>query len=579
VRPIFLSLPLLIVAAAGLAAVSMPREDEKWLFVQAGEFRVYSNAADVPTERVAAEFVKMRAAVGKVTGLPVKPALPTRVLVFRDEKSLAPVRDTVLQQQVPGAASVFLSGQNANYVLMRADNETGVDHTVYEELARQLVDNSAPGLPLWLSEGIAEYFSTFTAKGSDVYVGALVPSLVNALRDAPSLVPMQKLAAAEEIRDLQAQSWALVHYLLNGSDQRSAQFPNFLELLRAGKPAGEAFRAAFKSSDEDVDRELKQYVARHVFGFRKFPAVELQLPAVPKPAPAARDEVLFALGDLLAHSGIENRPDAETFLREVVRLNPKAAEAHATLGVLYDIRKQRAEADAAYESAIQSGSANADTYILYGGALLERGDNARARAAFTKAAELDPTLARAWAGIGATYVGTEADFASGIAALEKSLSLAGAQQDVAFNLMQFYASTGRSSEARRLFQTVLARSVDAEVVRRGRENLLVADVMRAEALLNDGKIEESAGLLRNARKVTTNERLKSHVDQLLAEVDRLLTFQKHASVYDAAVEKASEGKYGEALAMVDDVLPQIADKDLRGMVQRFRDEVARKVKK
>jgi Flp pilus assembly protein TadD len=540
--------------------------NEKWTTLRVAEFRIYSSADDARTQKIAGELAKIRPAVAKITRLDIRPVLPTRVLIFRDEKRLGPIRDAALERPAPTAAGIFLGGQNANYILLRADTESGVDRIVYRELTNQLIGNTAPGFPLWLREGLAEYFSTFTAKGDDIYLGALVPYHVNYLREHP-LPPLRKLVAMNESSaEARAQWWAVIHYLLNGTDKWGAE----VALLFAGESLGEAVY-------EDLDRELQQYVRRHVFGYRKD---SLSAPeSIPSPKPASRDTVLYAIGDVLAHTGESNRDDAEAFLREALRLNPSLAEAHASLGVIHDLRKRRAEADAAYEKAIQLGSTDPNVYILYGGALLERGDPARARGLFRRATELDPAAARAWTGLGATLMDSEADRAAAIAALETSLALVAAQQDAAFYLVQLYARAGRAADARRLFETTLARASDPEVVRRARENVLVAEVMQAQALMETGKVEESATLLRAVHKITTSDRLKKHSESLLAELDRQLAFQKQAGIYDAAVEKAKAGHYADAVAMVDEILPQIVDKDLRGMVQRFRDETAKKIKK
>ncbi len=575
------------------AALPLPSERERWLTLTAAEFQIYSNAPAAQTQKIAADLIRMREGLGKVTRLNVRSPLPTRVLIFRSEASFAPLRDVLMQRRATNITGLFLGGENRNYVLIAADADSSVDRIVYHELTHQIVRNTVPSLPLWFSEGIAEYYSTFRTTGNDVYIGALVTDHVNFLREG-TVIPLKDLFAInhespdyrEGLRQgvFYAESWALVHYMFNGSDTRREQFPKFLALLQAGKPTDEAFRTAFQGSYDDLERELRNYVRRLVFSYRRYSLADFPLPEIADAKPAARDAVLVALGDVLAHSSLANVGEGETFLKEAIRINPTSAEAHATLGSALQARHLPAEADAEYEKAIQLGSADAEVYVAYGSSILARlagkpvnaADTARARPLFQRATELDPRSARAWGGLGATYIGSD-DVKPGIAALEKSLSLAGAQEDVAFSLIQLYGRAGRRDDARRLYDTVLAHGDDPQMRRRARESLHVADAMYAQTLLEQGKVEEAAMILHEVEKLTTNDSLRQHVTSVLSEVDRQAGFQKQASVFDAAVAKANAGKPKEALAMVDALLPQITDKDLKGIVQRFRDEVARRV--
>src|SRR6185369_12641323 len=178
------------------------------------------------------------------------------------------------------------------------------------------------------------------------------------------------------------------------------------------------------------------------------------------PAPHAMDhaDVLYRLGDLLTR-GTDGRgsADAERFLKTALIENPEHAGAYATLGLLHDLGGRPAEASVEYERAVKFGSDDPDVYLFYGVTIFRNVYNAthgakstpellHARTLFQKAAQLAPQSARAWAGVGATYVIGDDDPAPGIAALEKSMSLAPGQDDVAYNLVQLYARGGRRDD-------------------------------------------------------------------------------------------------------------------------------------
>ncbi len=65
-----------------------------------------------------------------------------------------------------------------------------------------------------------------------------------------------------------------------------------------------------------------------------------------------KDEVLAALGDVLAHVGTERAADAEEYFDEALRLNPNQARAHAEFGYLRYSQSRFDESIPFFERAI-----------------------------------------------------------------------------------------------------------------------------------------------------------------------------------------------------------------------------------
>lgn len=582
---------VVFVLASTALALPFPPEKEKWVKLTSGEFRIFSNASERETQEIATNLLRMREAVGKITQLKVRSPLPMYVFVFKNERSFAPYRDAIFQRRNANVTGGFLSSRNANFVILQADSAPGVDHVVYHELTHYFVENTLAGLPLWFKEGIAEYYSTFSVSGDKVSIGKAVPEHVVWLRDG-NVMPLADLFAVDSRSPdysegrrqgvFYAESWALFHYLVVGNEQRRPQLPVFLSLIRAGKSNEEAFTTAFKTTYADLERELRTYVRRPTMGYVSYSLAELPIPAISSPQLAARDEVLYALGNLLAHSNAATTGDGAVFLEESVRVNPKNAEAHAALGFIHELRNDRASATAEYEKAVALNSSDAEVYVAYGATILERADEnrrgpeiARARGLFERAVQLDASSSRGYAGIGATYVISEEEATPGIAALEKSLSLAASQEDVAFNLIQLYARVGRRADAQRVFDSILARSGDPEQVRQGREAVLLADVKMSEDLLSQGKTAEATAMMRNVLNVTTNDRLKAHLQRVLAAEEQYSLRDKQIAIIDSALEKAKVGRFADALKIVDDLLPQITDAELKEHAQKLRADLAK----
>src|SRR6185369_2504087 len=302
-RPIVLGLLLFSFTFSALA-ITPPTEREKWIVIDAGDLHVFSNAGERETSEIAGNLVRMREAIGRITQLKVHSAVPTNVYVFRSSSSFAPYRDAALGRSA-SISGLFLGNEQANFILLDADAPGGIDRVVYHELTHYFVKNTLAGLPLWFHEGIAEYYSTFSAHGESVDLGIPVKEHVLWLRDQ-QLIPLEQLFAMDTgDKDYNegsrqgvfyAESWALMHYLLAGNPQRHDQLPRFLALLAAKQPADQAFRLAFQSSFDEMERELKGYVRRLSFQYRRYSVADLALPQVPAPRPMDYADVLYRLG-------------------------------------------------------------------------------------------------------------------------------------------------------------------------------------------------------------------------------------------------------------------------------------------
>ena len=191
---------------------------------------------------------------------------------------------------------------------------------------------------------------------------------------------------------------------------------------------------------------------------------------------------------------------------------------------------------------------------------------------FRKATELNPSSATAFSGLGATYTMTNDDPAAGIAALERSLALAPSESNAIYNLILIESRAGRREDAAKRLDA-LARVADAETVRQARENLYIADLNHANDLGRAGKHAEAAEIMKNVAAQTTNEQLKAQITEQLASMDGVDTVNGQVGDFQRAVEKASAGKFHEALTMIDALMPKITEPELLAAAKDFRAKV------
>src|SRR5438270_4777799 len=575
-------------------AIEPPREKERWTTLAIDELTVYSSADDYTTRSVASDLVRLRNALGVVTQLKVRSPLQTRVFIFGDRRSFEQYCQAAIGRS-DNLAGVFLSDRDGNHVLI-AGSAKGVDRVVYHELTHYFLRNTVSShVPLWFNEGLAEFYSTFTGSKDAVDVGRPVEEHVAWLRNEP-LIPLKDLFAinhdSKEYHEgnrqgvFYAESWALVHYLMIGNPARRDQLGTYVGLIASGKPIDDAFQAAFHTSYDELERELRKYIRPFTMNYMRYTMADLKAVETPAPRPLPREVQLIALADLLMHTNTPHFAEAEAFLNAALKTNPSSAAVYAELGVAKSWQRQNAEAEANFDKAVQLGSRDAQPYILYGQSILRRVDasvrhNAgapsadvlKARELFRKATELNPSSAPAFSGLGATYTMVAAgDPQPGIEALERSLALAPAEVDAIFNLIVLDARAGRREAAAKSLDA-LARFADAETVRHARENLYIADLNHASELLRAGKHAEATEIMKRVASETTNEQLKAQIEEQLTSVGHVDAANLQVSQFQLAVNKASDGKFKEALAMIDALLPTITEPELLSAAKDFRAKV------
>ncbi|HEV7426699.1 MAG TPA: DUF1570 domain-containing protein [Thermoanaerobaculia bacterium] len=584
----------LFLSSASALAIDPPRDKERWTTLAIDELTVYSSADDATTRSVASDLARLRGALGIVTKLKVRSPLPMRVFIFGDRKTFESYCDAAIGR-FDNLTGVFLSDRDSNQILI-AGSSPGVDHVVYHELTHYFLRNTVSSqVPLWFNEGLAEFYSTFSAHKEMVEVGFPIDAHLAWLHKQP-LIPLKDLFAinhdSKEYHEgnrqgvFYAESWALVHYLMIGSPERRDQLGTYVGLIASGKPIDEAFRTAFHSSYAELESELRRYVRAYRMNYLRYTLAELNAVEVPAPQPLPREPLLIALADLLLHTNTPHFAEAEAFLGVALKSNPSSAAVYAELAVAKSWQRQNAEAEANFEKAVQLGSRDPQPYLLYAESILRGVDadlrhNAgapsaevvKARELFRKATELNPSSSRAFSGLGATYAMSPADDPRpGIEALERSLALAPAETDAIFNLILLDARAGRGAEAAKSLDA-LARLADGEMVRRARENLYVADLNHAHELLRAGKHAEAIEIMNRVASATTNEQLKADINEQLASVSRVEAMNRQASDFQLAVNKASDGKFKEALEMIDALLPKISEPELLSAAKDFRAKV------
>ena len=340
---------------------------DNWIQVTSPHFVVSTNAGEKQGRRVADHFERMRsvfhAAFPKAQ---VDPGAPILVLAARDEKTFRALEPSAyLAKGSLKLAGLFLRAPDKNYVLMRLD--AGGEHPysiVYHEYTHLLMSKSEDFIPLWLNEGLAEFYQNTEIHEKDASLGE--PSTYNILfLRQNKLLPLATLFTVDHTSPyyheenkgsiFYAESWALTHYIEIGDFPTKAhRMSDYLTLVSQHVDPVTAATRAFGDLKKLQD-ELESYI-RQSSGFRYFKmatTTEVDDSAfVAKALTETQSDALRA--DFLAYN--QRTTDAELLLDQVFKEDPNNVSAQETKGFLEFRQGHMDEARKWYAKAVQLDS-------------------------------------------------------------------------------------------------------------------------------------------------------------------------------------------------------------------------------
>jgi hypothetical protein len=466
------------------AATATPAPD--WVRVETPHFIVFGQPGDRKTRAVALEFERFREGIGRVIPAAVESPVPTIVVLFDDERSMAPYAPRFKGRPIK-LDGYFQGTETDNVIALSLARRDGALRVVFHEYTHLIISGMAHNLPAWANEGIAEYYSTFELRedGRGAISGNVIPSHLQLLNGA-RLLTMDELLGVQRDSSLYnegdrrslfyAQSWGLVHMLMSGGAPRSEAFGRYLALTAAGISAQDSWRQAFGTWDAVA--QLTSYVRHQALrGFSYTFSDQIKAATVTSDA-AAPEDVEAALAILLRH--IDPAQAAER-LRRAAASNRPSRLATAVLGLM-SVEREPAEAerrllDASRDPAdwLAQYYAAAGLAQLVGGSTLasERPRILAARGALGAVMRAKPDLAHAHALM--TFV-AEPDQA--IASAAKARAMAPGRTDYVYLEAQARANEGDFAAARTLLSPLMTSSYPVE--ERNRARRLIGDIVSRE---------------------------------------------------------------------------------------------------
>jgi tetratricopeptide (TPR) repeat protein len=362
-------------AAAILFSISSAwAKDDKWVEARSSNFIVVSNASPQQARNTAIQFEQIRDLFqNSFVFAKDRPSPVITILAAKDENTLRSLLPEYWDKKGHAhPAGMFL---NYQYQLQVAVQLTGLGdnpyETIYHEYYHSLTMPYFPALPVWISEGMADFYGNSKIVDKTAYLGMSNAGLMEQLHEQ-SLIPIGALFRVDhaspyynessKVSIFYAESWALMHYLMLGDNgAHRQQLMVYLDALSHGATQDEAATKAFGDLGK-LQKALQSYANSNVFYEMHTPAPAKVPESDVRIRPLSDSEAGAYRGGFLTLHG--QFSDAEMLLQEAARTDPKLAVAQQNLAVLYYAQDKSEEARAALDAAIELDPQNALTRYL-----------------------------------------------------------------------------------------------------------------------------------------------------------------------------------------------------------------------
>lgn len=339
---------------------------ETWMEVTSPHFRVITDGSVSQGRDVARDFEQMRHVFAVQLNDPeIGAHVPLTILAASDEGTFKMLEPRTWKQTGGNLAGEFHHGWEKQFasVILSANVQGQV--VVLHEYTHSVLHARAHWLPMWLDEGMAEFYGYTRFETARTLVGT--PSQRMGMLHDASLIPVaEMLNPKDQARLLQdqrranlfyAEAWAMVHYMEFGKDmQGGIKLNAFFAKLQGGEPQATAFSEVFGDT-KAFDDALSQYVRAITFKAGVMPAdpkIDSKTFAVRKLTLA---EVEYELGSFQV--GAREMQLGRVRIEKALALDPKLAGAHEELAFLLFHEGKDSEAIKEWQQAVELDPARA----------------------------------------------------------------------------------------------------------------------------------------------------------------------------------------------------------------------------
>ena len=475
-------LGIALVFALVCAAVSAA--DGRWTIVRGQTMTVVGDQPAETLRDIASRLERFRLGVTGLIPNAERPLpVPTVVFVFGTRKGMQPFLPLAKNGRPAPLGGFFHRDADVNYIALSLEGFDESLPVVFHEYTHLLVRNAVRAVPVWLNEGLAEYYSTFTiaASGASADVGRPIVPHVRLLRER--YMPIAELIAVDAGSELYdeavrrsifyAESWALTHYLMVEVPDGPAQINQYVADIARGRRPSDAFFDAFGATPQKFDDQLRRYLAHPTFRWRGFNVHDrVDVDVNDRGRTLSAGEADAWLGDLQRR--VRRQREAATRIEAALRLDGEAAITHLALGLLRIDEGRISESWPALERAVAIAPDDFMTQYAYGASLLREVVQvdgmladatalAHSQAALKAATTINPYASEAWSWLAYAFMLDDDQLPAAEEAINQAIELAPGRLEYRLRWADIRILRGDVASARKMLTELAAVTTDRTV--------------------------------------------------------------------------------------------------------------------
>jgi tetratricopeptide (TPR) repeat protein len=462
-----------------LVAIAGGAKPAQWHELRSEHFHVLTDAQPKKAEKIIQKLEEFRSLLSQMFGgIRLDPPIPTTVIMFKNSKSIRPYQRIGPDGKPMKNAGFMQSGTERMYLTVNLSVREPIK-TAFHEYIHLVMHLTAPYLPRWVDEGVAEFYEETEIRGRGFKIGFPKLGSWQLMRNS-RLIPLDVLQQVDHRSDyynderkrryFYAQSWLLVHYLMVADNaKRQGQLSQYLSFVVQGIPLDEAFQQAFQTDYATLQKELQRYLRQPRVSFFRGKLQQAREAQTIQVAPISPIVAQAYASDLWLNSGRVD--EAEEALRQLATVEPSAPEVRYRLGRIDLLRDQPKNAERHFEAALaaQPDDISLRYYASVAIAMgrMKDGPERESRAAATRVVELLSPLLEAKSDFADAYrLLVQARMlrndspAEVIPVVERLRQLTPQDSSFAVLLANLYIQEQRWDDAEGLLRTALQRSSD-----------------------------------------------------------------------------------------------------------------------
>ena len=368
-----LSRAAILVTCLVVVTPSFAAKQEKWYEGRSQNFVVVCNAGEKQASKTAVQFEQIRAVFRKY--LPIAGNHPSPVITIMAVKDEGSLRELIPEFWATKGhthpAGIYFHGLGQAELAVQLDAQGPSPYaTIYHEYYHSLSLPYFPNMPVWLAEGLADFFGHSEVNDQEARMGEPAPELIYEMQQS-RLIPLNVLFEVDHTSPyynesnktsvFYAESWALTHYLMMADNQsHRSMLLAYLTALQQGASPEEASAKGFGDLNK-LQRTLEEYIRSDSYFYLRAatPPVNAEEVKVRELSEAEADAYL---GGFQAIRG--KFQEAKPLLDDAIRLDPNLAMAYQYQGLADFVGHDRGGAVESFSKAISLDPKNAMTHYF-----------------------------------------------------------------------------------------------------------------------------------------------------------------------------------------------------------------------